>query len=499
MRLIRLAEAYGVKIAGAGVCRGHAAPADFLESWVFDRPPLSLVHGPRGGGKSYLVAFATHLASILHNGHGTKILGGSESQSAQVFHALQGFRQCEALGGYDPFTTFNATSARYETGSEVSLLTASRKSVRGPHVPTLCLDEVDEIDPEIREAAVGMAMERDGVPSSITMTSTWHRVAGPMAGLVDRGRAGAFPTYQFCVFEVLERCPEERSGPHLERCPECPIQKWCHADRDSHPSGLPKAKRSQGHYTINDLIAKTAAVSLPVFESDYLCLRPKAAGVWFTMFDEAVHVTEKAEYRRDLPVHVAVDPGVHTGAVWLQVQRALDGSPHAVNVFGDFYSFDAGPEANARAVMRQTESLCGVGLPLCRFSMDSSSQQRTSVGVVVLGEYERAGCRGRTGIEMWPVTLKVDELALVEALLRSADGKVRLTVHPRCRHLIRAPPDVPACQTRNGTPRPAQGRSARVRRGPDRPAGRRAQGGIPGGPQAGSSVPDLSSELNGPS
>ncbi len=436
--MIRLAEAYGVQIAGAGVCRGHSAPADFLESWVFDRPPLSLVHGPRGGGKSYLVAFATHLSSILHDGHGTKILGGSEAQLAQVFQALQDFRHCDALGGYNPFTDFAATSARYETGSEVSYIPASAKRVRGPHVPTLRLDEVDEIDPEIREAAVGMAMERHGVPSSITMTSTWHRVAGPMAELVDRGQAGAFPTHQFCVFEVLERCPEERSGPNLEKCPECPIRKWCHADLGSHPSGLPKAKRSQGHYRINDLIAKTAAVSLPVFESDYLCLRPKASGVWFTMFDEAVHVTENAEYRQDLPVHVAVDPGVHTGAVWLQVRRALDGSPHAINVFGDFYSFDAGPEANARAVMRQTQSLCGIGLPLCRFSMDSSSKQRTAVGVVVLGEYERVGCRGRGGIEMWPVTLKVDELALVEALLRSADDKVRLTIHPRCRHLIRA-------------------------------------------------------------
>src|SRR5438105_1890087 len=41
-RLIRLAEAYGLRIADAAICRGHSAPAEFLESWVFDRPPLSL-------------------------------------------------------------------------------------------------------------------------------------------------------------------------------------------------------------------------------------------------------------------------------------------------------------------------------------------------------------------------------------------------------------------------------------------------------------------------
>ena len=107
-----------------------------------------------------------------------------------------------------------------------------------------------------------------------------------------RGRSGAFPVDTYCVFEVLERCPEERSGPNLENCPECPLVPWCHSDRDAHPSGLPKAKRSAGHYTIDSLIQKVKAVSLRVFESDYLCLRPRAAGVWFTMFDEASHVTE---------------------------------------------------------------------------------------------------------------------------------------------------------------------------------------------------------------
>ena len=161
---------------------------------------------------------------------------------------------------------------------------------------------------------------------------------------------------------------------------------------------------------------------------------------------------------------MAVDPGVHTGAVWLQVQRTLDGSPHAINVFADFYSFDAGPEANARAVMRQTESLCGVGLPMCRYLDGLLIAATDAVGVVVLGEYERVGCRGRTGIEMWPVTLKVDELALVEALLRSAaDGKVRLTDPPRCRHLIRALETYQRAKARDRAARPAQGGAARVR------------------------------------
>ena len=175
------------------------------------------------------------------------------------------------------------SEAFYHNGSNVSLLAASPTSVRGPHVPSLKLDEVDEIEPDIRESAMGMAMEKRGCRSSVLMTSTWHRVAGPMAELMDRGRDGAFPVDTFCIFEALETCPDgtERT-PIYEKCPECPLVGWCHSDRDSDPAGLPKAKRSNGHYTIDSLIQKVKAVSRRVFESDYLCLRPKAAGVWFT-------------------------------------------------------------------------------------------------------------------------------------------------------------------------------------------------------------------------
>jgi hypothetical protein len=59
-------------------------------------------------------------------------------------------------------------------------------------VASLKLDEVDEIEPDIRDSAVGMAMEKHGSTSSILMTSTWHRVAGPMAKLIECGRTGAF-------------------------------------------------------------------------------------------------------------------------------------------------------------------------------------------------------------------------------------------------------------------------------------------------------------------
>jgi hypothetical protein len=425
---------YDVRVADCPVCPGHAAPLDFVAAWVYDRPSWSVVLGPRGGGKSFLRAFATHVDSLRYDRHGTKILGGSEAQSAQIYDALK-WLGAKQFAEADLMPELTATRASYSTGSEVSFIAASAKSVRGPHVASLCLDEVDEIDPEIREAAMGMNMAIDGVRASVSMTSTWHRVGGPMAGLIDRAQGGDFPLWSFCAFEVLERCPAERSGPpcdgvdshgpvHYEHCPACPIRKWCHQ-----ADGPPKAKRSSGHYAIDSLIQKVQTVSLRIFEADYLCLGPRADGVWFAEFADAYPFVDlSAEYDPALPVHLAVDSGVHTGAVFFQVRpdRA------AVSVFGDYYAVGLSAEANARAILEAAGSLCNGRLD--KRVTDPAGGARNPVGPTVLAEYQRAGLP----LDRWPLRSVGDGLALVESFLKSADGTVGLTIHPRCRHLRNA-------------------------------------------------------------
>jgi hypothetical protein len=431
----------GVKIPVKAVCSGHTALFDLFARQFLERPSLALWHGPRGSGKSFLSAIETHLTSRFNPRHSTRILGGSLSQSEQIYEALQEAildGQGEFGSDTDTLARLLKTEAFYKNGSNVSLLAASPTSVRGPHVPSLKLDEVDEIEPDIRESALGMAMEKRGCRSSVLMTSTWHRVTGPMADLMDRGRNGAFPVDTFCIFEALETCPSQRSGPHLEKCPECPLFSWCHSDRDSHPQRLPKAKRSNGHYTIDSLIQKVKAVSRRVFESDYLCLRPKAAGVWFTAFDEARQIKQNAEYDPSCPIHLAIDPGVHTGAVWFQVRPRLDGQGHKVNIFADYFAEGLSAETNGREIDEKTRRLAGIGMGRLRVSMDPAGNARTAVGPTVRGEYERAGVRGKNGLESWPAGKKADGLQLIEALLQSADGTVNLTIHPRCRHLITA-------------------------------------------------------------
>jgi hypothetical protein len=410
---------------------------------MLSRPPLALILGPRGGGKSFLSALETHYTSRWNARHGTRILGGSRAQSEQVYRALrevvydsQGKQGSEA----DTIARLMKEEAVYHNGSDVAILAASSRSVRGPHVPSLKLDEVDEIDPDVREAAMGMCMNRHGLAPSVIMTSTWHRLNGPMAELMGRAEAGEFPLYTFCAFEVLESCSSKRSGPFVggeacyANCPQCPLKPWCHAERDRN-GNQPLAKLSGGHYGIDSLIQKVRSVSARAFESDYLCKGPRSEGLWFPTFDATTHVSELAEYDPRLKVHLAIDSGVFTGAVFFQTatEQTPLGPIEEIRVFADYLAENVPAEQNARALRDLAFARCQNRLDIV--STDPAGGSRNPVGPTVIGEYERVGYQR---MQRWPPGSVADGLALVESFLNPADGRSRLTLHPRCKATIQS-------------------------------------------------------------
>lgn len=426
----------GVSIAQNHVCPEHVPPWEMFKDLYFQRPPIALVLGARGSGKSFLSALHTHIVSRFEERHSTRILGGSRSQSLQIYHALRDLvRDGRGFNGSDSdsMTKLGVEEAVYANGSEVAILPASSKSVRGPHVPSLKLDEVDEIASDLREAAMGMCMNRHGIAPSAVMTSTWHRVGGAMSRLMAEARAGAFPLYTFCAFEVLERCTEERSGPNLEKCCDCALISYCH---DVPAGTAPRAKRSDGHYSIDSLIQKMRSTSARTFEADYLCRGPRAEGTWFPEFTTSTHVRERGEYDPAYPVNLAIDPGVFTGAVFFQVVRVVVPKGPAVeevHVFADYLAEDKTPETNARALLEIAQSRCNGRLDV--ITTDPAGASRTATGIVVTSEYERVGLRP---LRRWPLGPVSDGLALVDSFMHPAEGHPRLFVHPRCTALVQA-------------------------------------------------------------
>jgi hypothetical protein len=205
---------------------------------------------------------------------------------------------------------------------------------------------------------------------------------------------------------------------------------WCHDGQ-----ATPKAKRSDGHYPIDSAIQKVIATSRRAFEADFLCLGPKADGVWFATFSRTSHVSELAEYDPALPVHLAIDSGVFTGAVWFQVisRPGPSGQDERIHVFADYLNEGSSAEANARAVLELGRARCNGRREFT--STDPAGGARNPVGPTVTAEYERAGLKPLT---RWPSGPIADGLALVESFIAPADGKPRLLIHPRCAKLAEA-------------------------------------------------------------
>lgn len=164
-------------------------------------------------------------------------------------------------------------------------------------------------------------------------------------------------------------------------------------------------------------------------------------GAWFETFDTATHVSERAEFDPRYAVHLPVDTGVHTGAVWFQVVG--DGPNAKVHVFGDYYSdrvpaFDNGGailERSRKRTRRGTPDYYGRTLPPFDVGrMDPSGNANNGTGVVIGSEFARAGLM----LQPWPKFpgCVASGLALVESFV--ATDPPRLLVHPRCRHLIDA-------------------------------------------------------------
>jgi hypothetical protein len=152
-------------------------------------------------------------------------------------------------------------------------------------------------------------------------------------------------------------------------------------------------------------------------------------GQWFETFGDS-HITPRSAFDPAFKVHLAVDSGVHTGAVWFQVRETPDGP--IVNVFGDYYTFNLKAYDAARAILDKTAKLCGGRIDIG--TTDPAGGAENAVGPTVLGEYRRAGLH----LSSWPSFSGsvLDGLSLIESFV-SVEPPAML-VHPNCTHLIDA-------------------------------------------------------------
>lgn len=199
---------WGVDLPRVKVCPDHVAPFTAFASAFFSKwPNYAVWYGSRGTGKSLMLAILALTKSMLLDVDVT-ILGGSMAQSSNVHEHnrnLLDFTRAPSWALKKNIATEIITNA----GVYIRPLPASQKTVRGPHPNTTLLDEVDEMEKKIYDAAMGQALAKENpfgaiIPEYVVASSTWQNVDGTFTEVLNDARDNGMPVFTWCWREVIK-------------------------------------------------------------------------------------------------------------------------------------------------------------------------------------------------------------------------------------------------------------------------------------------------------
>lgn len=199
-----LRDRFGVVIPATRCCAGHRPPWEAFCDAYFARTPVAVWKASRGfGGKSQTLALLGNVEAATLRAD-VNVLGGTGEQATRVLEAMDRFWQ-HPTAPRDLLASEPAkTKTRFVWGNWIRALMASTASVRGPHPQRLRMDEVDEMDLTILDAAMGQTMARPGIPAQTVLSSTHHYADGTMTEILRRATDRGWPVYEWCWRETLE-------------------------------------------------------------------------------------------------------------------------------------------------------------------------------------------------------------------------------------------------------------------------------------------------------
>lgn len=315
---------FGVKLPWKTYTSGHSSPFAFIADAYFGGSAMA-AWANRSGGKTLAASIIAGIDYLMaRTPIKSRVLSGSADQARNLYEYWQ--RWCYGpLRGLlvgDPLRSLTRIS-----GGEFSILTASQSSVRGPKVQRLFRDEIDEIDPELWEASGGMMASTPGIPAATFDLSTWHRVDGPMARLVDNAEAKGIALYKWNVWETITTCPPDR---HMQGkgCDGCDFAPACRGKArevhgPDHQVGI-AAEAVNGIAVLDDVIKfQWRQWDRATWDAEAECKRPSPVGLVYAEFD--ADTSRVTELPLELEVCRAIDFGWVTFAcLWLGYDKRND-------------------------------------------------------------------------------------------------------------------------------------------------------------------------------
>lgn len=206
---------WGVRLPRQQICIDHQAPFDaFADAYFGNKSNWALWYGSRGTGKSYMLAILALTKAVLLEIEVT-ILGGSMAQSQNVQEHVANL-MLRPNAPTQMVKTAIQSKLEFVPGNTIEPLPASQKTVRGPHPHMTCLDEIDEMDKKVYDAAMGQPLEKENargvvMPEMTVASSTWQNPIGTFQAVIDEAREKGLPVFTWCWREVL-RTAENPSG-----------------------------------------------------------------------------------------------------------------------------------------------------------------------------------------------------------------------------------------------------------------------------------------------
>ncbi len=323
-------------MAHTSVCRGHVAPFSFVSDAFFKRSRRQLVKAPRTGGKTFSFALLAFLETWFEGFLGESgvpleylDIGAIEKQATACFDFSSSIYKQEEFRNQIDLSGVLKQSIVLPDKSKIQTVVATLKGVNSPHVPRMNIDELDLWDPYILQQALSIPQTKGPHRAAIRMGSTQKFALGPMQTFLEEAVQRGYKTYEWCVFEVLEKCGPERD------CKSCPIYNF-----PDDKGGLlcgGRAKNSTGFYLIDDFIDKVHEFDRKTLEEEWLCLRPSREGVVFgDEYRESVHrVPRVIRYDPKYPLRITIDQGFTNPYAVLFVQE--DSRFEQTRIIGEIY------------------------------------------------------------------------------------------------------------------------------------------------------------------
>ena len=319
-----------------------------------------LLHGARGGSKTFMVAAIIMALCIFVPGYGAIHCAAENQQSERVIKYLKGW--IEAKGS--PIAKMVKgkplkTKIEFVNDSAIHLTTGSTKTgVNSAHVPWLSYDEVELADFSIIEEAMGIPQAQVGrnLPAMVVLLSTQKEAGLTMSDLIKRtqGKDSDLSYAKWNWLEVVERCPDARTRklPQglvcadykqlLKRRTELEMIDVLSRDKQSEMSLIQrkierltdncrlvefcqgKAKLGEGYMTIGTVLMRLRRMGRPKFLAQMQCARPSPENAVYPEFgDENFDLRARAAL--NAPTIGIIDPGYAVDPVAIILMCAHDG------------------------------------------------------------------------------------------------------------------------------------------------------------------------------